>query len=73
MARYAKSDIMEGTNMFFTLSFYHLSLDLAFSSELGSGEREVIHKVARKFGLRSKSYGKVCLLTITKYYLILIN
>ena len=33
-------------------------LDIAFSKELGSGEREVIHHVARKFGLKSKSYGK---------------
>merc|ERR1712150_150666 len=32
--------------------------DLAFSSLLGNEERAVIHRVARKFGLKSKSYGK---------------
>ena len=63
MARYAKSDIMEGTPLYNFFRFFTQFSDLAFSSELGSGEREVIHRVARKFGLKSKSYGKVKLKT----------
>ena len=43
ITRYASSDFLE---------------DLAFSSSLGKEERAVIHKTARKYGLKSQSFGK---------------